>query len=177
MLRLRSARVNKGPIRRRPGAALVRRRARVARLAASNNNVPFLGGGYSGAFASNGCWYERHDLKFDHIEKTSCETEYFFKHYLTGTSTPVWEPLQLKRQLYFVGYPDNAMLNMYMRDGMIPIDPTAGLNEGGTTTTGSCTEACPKYSTTSLVGACCSCNGVNRPFVRSSFSANYYQCK
>jgi len=40
----------------------------------------------------------------------------------------------------------------------------------------SCANACTAYSTVSLVGVCCVCNGVQKTFVRSVFNRNTYLC-
>jgi hypothetical protein len=69
------------------------------------------------------------------------------------------------------------MLNYYMRDGKVSVDPTYGLNEGTTSTAGSCDVACTKFSTSDLSGQCCSCNGATMKFARSAFNASTYLCK
>lgn len=132
---------------------------------------------YWGEFSTNGCWVENHDLWYDHAEPGSCDTKFFFWRNKAGTNQGLNNPERLQHQLHFAGYPENRMLNFYQRDWQVSVDPTAGLTEGGLTTTGSCSAACTKYSSTSLIGQCCSCNGMNKTYVRSSFSYNYYQCK
>ena len=57
------------------------------------------------------------------------------------------------------------------------LDPTVGLTEGSSTSSGSCTAACSQYSTSSLLGSCCQCNGVTKAFSRSPFSPEMYLCK
>jgi hypothetical protein len=74
----------------------------------------------------------------------------------------------LNDNLTFLGYPENRMLNFYLRDGQASVDPTIGLTEGGTTTAGSCTASCSMYSATSATsatGQCCVCDGVTKTFL------------
>ena len=60
---------------------------------------------------------------------------------------------------------------------VISIDPTLGLNERGSTSTGSCTAACTKLSTSAATaGQCCSCNNTTRKFVKASWSAYTFIC-
>jgi hypothetical protein len=59
----------------------------------------------------------------------------------------------------------------------VAIDPTYGLNDEDTTSSGSCTAACTKITTTNIAGACCSCNSVQKTFKRSSFNVNTYLCQ
>jgi len=86
-------------------------------------------------------------------------------------------PQRLNYQLYFVGYPDNQYLNFRNYGSNVVIDPTIGLTEANTTSSGSCAAVCSKYSTYSLTGQCCSCNGYMKTFSRSPFSADIYLCK
>ncbi|HYO93727.1 MAG TPA: hypothetical protein VER33_04410 [Polyangiaceae bacterium] len=123
------------------------------------------------------CPVETHDLKFSSKTPGSCDTDFWFHAYKMGTTTALQYPAQLKNQLLWAGYPDNPYLAFAVRGDDVKIDPTAGLIDGDMTTTGSCSAACTKYSATSLIGQCCSCNGLNKTFSRSAFSYNYYQCK
>jgi hypothetical protein len=86
-------------------------------------------------------------------------------------------PDRLQYQLYFTGYPNNPFLNYRQSGGDVVVDPTVGLTEGSSTTSGSCSAVCSQYNTTSLVGNCCSCNGVTKTFSRSPFSPDIYICR
>jgi hypothetical protein len=127
------------------------------------------------------CNAKHWDLKFHSWSRGSCFVEYFFDAYKQYSTTKITRQSDLEQyganNMVFLGYPENKMLNFYVRGEHISIDPTAGLNEGGTTTTGSCTIACTKYSTRDLTGTCCSCDGVNKRYQRASFSPYYYLCR
>ncbi len=84
---------------------------------------------------------------------------------------------KLKNKLKFVGYPSNKMLNFYVRDGQVSVDPTYGLNPDVTTTVGSCDAACTKFSSSDVSGKCCSCNGLTKKYVRSTFNTTLYLCQ
>lgn len=127
---------------------------------------------------SKTCTQASHDLKYTNWEFGSCEVKYFYDVYQSGkriTDTKMLDAL--KNGLVFLGYPENKMLNFYVRNGQVSVDPTGGLNEGGTTSAGSCTVACVKYSSSSLSGKCCYCNGRKGTYARSSFNAFYYLCR
>ncbi len=129
--------------------------------------------------SSGACTAPAHDLKYDHVEDGSCDKKYFFAPLKEGTTT--WlsstSANELSKKLRFVGYPTNKMLNFYLRDGKVSVDPTYGLNPGTTTTSGSCDAACTKFSTTDVSGRCCSCSGATKKYVRSTFNANTYLCQ
>jgi hypothetical protein len=123
------------------------------------------------------CPVEYHDLKFSSKTPGACDTDFWFHAYKMGTTSPLQYPAQLKNQLLWAGYPENPYLAFTVRGDDVKVDPTAGLIDGDMTVTGSCSAACTKYSGGSLIGQCCSCNGMNKTFSRSAFSYNYYQCK
>jgi hypothetical protein len=128
--------------------------------------------------SSGACNAPAHDLKYDHVEDGSCDKKYFFTPLKEGTSTILGSSsaAELSKKLRFVGYPSNKMLNFYMRDAKVSIDPTYGLNPGTTTTAGSCDAACTKFSTSSIAGDCCSCNGSVKSYTRSAFNTSLYLC-
>lgn len=126
------------------------------------------------------CPQEAYDLRYTNWEFGSCDVKYFYDVLVKDKTTRVTDSTKLdglKDNLVFLGYPENKMLNFYVRRGQVSIDPTGGLNEGGVTTSGSCTIGCTKYSKTNISGMCCSCNGALKKYTRSSFSAYYYLCK
>jgi hypothetical protein len=130
--------------------------------------------------AAGTCPQPTYDLVPASWEFGSCDVKYFFNVYEQGTSTKVTDTAKLtnlENNLIFLGYPENKMLNFYIRNGQPSVDPTGGLNEGGTTTSGSCTVACSKFSATNIAGQCCSCDGVNRAFAKSTFSSYMYLCQ
>jgi hypothetical protein len=86
-------------------------------------------------------------------------------------------PNQLKNELKFADS-QNPYINFTdLGYGKVSIDPTYGLNDDGTTSTGSCTAACTKISTTSVAGQCCSCAGVTKGFVKSAWSSTTFLCQ
>jgi hypothetical protein len=131
---------------------------------------------YQGAYTTNGCWVEAHDLWFWKKAPGTCATDNYFWANLAGTSNTLNNPERLAYQLYFAGYPDNPYLNFRNNGSNVVVDPTVGLTEANTATQGSCIAACAQYSTTSLTGSCCSCNGVTKNYSRSAFSMDMYLC-
>ncbi|HYO93204.1 MAG TPA: RICIN domain-containing protein [Polyangiaceae bacterium] len=127
---------------------------------------------------------EPHRLTFAYkTADATCGEHNYWYNILRPNGQSLEAPQDTWVQLIFAGGKQSAtgadvnpFIAQQTQGNLVAIDPTAGLNEGDTTTTGSCSVACTKYSTTSLVGACCSCNGMNKKYVRSAFSAVYYQC-
>jgi hypothetical protein len=130
--------------------------------------------------ANDTCHQEADDLVFSNTEFGSCGVKAFFDVYKSYTTTKITDTTSLNNlndNLTFLGYPENRMINFYLRDGQASVDPTIGLTEGGTTTSGSCTASCTMYSATSATGQCCVCDGVTKTFSRSPFSPSMYLCK
>jgi len=71
----------------------------------------------------------------------------------------------------------NPFIAQKVNGSQVAIDPTYGLNDSGTTTTGSCAASCLKISTSSVAGQCCACNSVNSKFVKSAWSATTFVCQ
>ena len=118
------------------------------------------------------------DLRYHHVESGSCDKKFFFDPFYMGTTNRMSATDQdrLKNKLKFVGYPSNKMLNFYLRDGRVSVDPTYGLNEGVTETAGSCDIAATKFSSVDITGKCCSVSGATKKYTRSPFSASIYLC-
>jgi hypothetical protein len=129
-----------------------------------------------GGTGATNCTAEQHKLTFKSQQAGSCDTIFTFDA-KTPTGGTLTAPAQLKNKLIFVGGTSNPFLAFSSTGTTVSIDPTYGLNEGGTTTTGSCTAACTKLSATSIAGACCSCAGVTRQFVKSAWSATTFLCQ
>jgi hypothetical protein len=129
---------------------------------------------------NNSCPQEAYDLQYTNWEWGSCDVKYFFNVYHQGSSTRITDSGRLNGladNLVFLGYPENRMLNFYIRNGQVSVDPTGGLNDGGTAMSGSCTVACSKFSAWDVSGQCCSCNGSARRYRRSPFSSYMYLCQ
>jgi hypothetical protein len=98
--------------------------------------------------------------------------------------TPLEDPADTYVQLIFAGgkaTPTGSDVNPYIAQqvngNQVAIDPTYGLNESGTTSTGSCSASCVMVSSTSIAGKCCSCSGLTKSFVKSTWNASTYLCK
>jgi hypothetical protein len=121
------------------------------------------------------CPVEEHVLAFQKAEKGGCDTNFFFK--ASGTNgQPLKYPAQLKNKLLWADR-TNQYIGFQATGDVVSIDPTYGLNEAGSTTTGSCTAACTKVSASDSVGACCSCNGATKKFAKSAWSTTTYICQ
>lgn len=127
------------------------------------------------------CPTEYHQLTLTGIAPGACDKIFTFKATAPDGSL-LKEPSQLKNQLVFLGYNPNATVsNPYLAfqstASTVSIDPTVGLNEGDATSSGSCAAACTMISSASVVGQCCSCNGVYHGYSRSAWSPSTYLCK
>jgi hypothetical protein len=107
-----------------------------------------------------------------------CGPHYKFNVAFAATTTnPKPLPGQLKSTLAFADHMNGWVDFRDLGNNVVAIDPTYGLNDEDTTSTGSCTAACTKVSTTNIAGSCCSCGGVNKTFKRSAFSTSVYLCQ
>lgn len=127
---------------------------------------------------------EPHRLRFSHTTNDAACGEYNFWY---DIAQPNGQPLKAPQdnfvQLIFAGGKTtltgadiNPFIAQQVSGNRVAIDPTYGLNEGAATTVGSCSASCTKYSPVSAIGQCCSCNGVNKKYVRSLFNAAMYLC-
>jgi hypothetical protein len=129
-----------------------------------------------GGTGAQNCTAEQHKLTFKSSTPGACDTLFTFDA-KTPAGGNLVNPAQLKNKLMFVGYPSNPFLAFSSTGTTVTIDPTFGLNEGGTTTTGGCTAACTKVSSGNIAGQCCSCAGKNLKYVKSTFSGTMYLCQ
>jgi hypothetical protein len=128
---------------------------------------------------------EPHRLTFSHTTDDAACGEYNFWYDIAQPNGgSLRSPADSFVQLIFVGGketlngPDvNPFIAQQVSGDLVAIDPTYGLNEGATTTAGSCAAACMKISSTDLTGQCCSCNGLSKTFKRSTFSTTTYLCQ
>jgi hypothetical protein len=129
-----------------------------------------------GGTGATNCTAEQHKLTFKSAQAGACDTIFTFdaKNTSGGNLTA---PAQLKNKLMYVGYPSNPFLSFSSTGTTVSIDPTYGLNDDGTTSTGACSAACTKISTASVAGACCSCNGATKKYVKSAWSAATFLCQ
>jgi hypothetical protein len=122
------------------------------------------------------CPVEEHVLTFQRSEKGGCDTNFFFVA-RTPDGQPLQHPGQLKNKLLWTDR-TNPYIGFQSVGEVVSIDPTFGLNERGSTTTGACTAACARIAATAdLEGDCCSCNGVAKSFTRSAWSTTTFLCQ
>ncbi len=121
------------------------------------------------------CPAEQHTLTFQKSEKGGCDTNYFFV--AKGTDgTALKYPAQLKNKLLWADK-TNPYVAFQSVGEVVSVDPTYGLNEAGSTSTGACTAACTKITASNVAGACCSCAGTTKKFARSAWSATTFICQ
>lgn len=94
-----------------------------------------------------------------------------------STTTPKPVPAQLKWSLAFADVTNGWVDFRDLGNNMVAVDPTYGLNDEDTTSTGTCSVTCTKISTTNIAGSCCSCAGLTKTMKRSPFNANIYLCQ
>jgi len=125
------------------------------------------------------CPVDFHDLKFHHTATGPCGTRYYYDAFEMNTTTPLTaeHANRFSNQLLFLGHPTNPFLAYSVEADRASVDPTYGLDDTGTTSTGSCAAACTMISVTSRLGACCSCNGMTKRFARSAWNSNTYLCQ
>jgi hypothetical protein len=125
----------------------------------------------------NKCPKELHKLvPVGAVSLGGCGMHYKFQVTKDTGATLVY-PAQLKWKLTFADQANGWVDFRNMGGGYVAVDPTYGLNEDGTTSSGSCTAACTKVSTTDLSTQCCSCSGVNKKFVKATWSATTFLCQ
>jgi hypothetical protein len=120
------------------------------------------------------CPVEEHTLTFQRSEKGGCDTNYFFVARKPDGS-PLQFPAQLKNKLLWADR-TNPYIGFQSVGEVVSIDPTYGLNEEGSTTTGACHAACVKVGREDVSGDCCTCAGANRTFKRALWNASTYIC-
>jgi hypothetical protein len=120
------------------------------------------------------CPAEDHKLRFLYSSSGSCDVEFWFEA-TTPSGGALSYPHQLANKLLWVDR-YNPYVDFQSSGNKVAIDPTYGLNEDGTTSSGSCMAACTKVTAASVAGQCCTCGGTKK-FARSAFNASIYLCK
>lgn len=117
-----------------------------------------------------------HRFELISSEKGGCDQFYWFNVTSpSGGAVSSFLTSTLEQKLTWVGGNNNPYIQFESNGSMVGIDPTYGLNEAGSTSSGSCTAACVKMSSTNITGSCCSCNGTKK-FARSAWSPTTYIC-
>ena len=126
---------------------------------------------------NNSCTKEQNVLKYVSAAKGGCDTNFTFS--VKGTTGAALRyPNQLKNELKFADSSNPYINFQNLGNGNISIDPTYGLDDDGTSSTGSCMAACTKISVSSnYAGACCSCGGATKKFAKSPVNAITYLCQ
>lgn len=124
---------------------------------------------------TSNCPVEEHTLTFQRSEKGGCDTNFFFVA-RKPDGQPLQYPAQLKNKLLWADR-TNQYVGFQSVGEVVSIDPTFGLNERGSTTTGTCSAACVKIGSATLAGDCCSCGGQNRSYVRSAWNTRTFICQ
>lgn len=148
--------------------------------------------------AADGSWYdhrllritpviagEPHRLVFSNITNDApCGDAYYWYDIAQPNLQPLHSPADSFVQLIFVGGKQtatgadlNPFISQQVNGNLVAIDPTYGLNDSSSTSTGACTATCVKSSSASLAGQCCSCNGVTKAFAKSAWNASTYLCQ
>jgi hypothetical protein len=122
------------------------------------------------------CPKEEHVLTFQKSSKGSCDTNFFFKA-TKPNGQPLTYPNQLKNKLKFADFTNPYINFQNLGGGVVSVDPTYGLNEDNTTSSGACTAACTKVAIANVAGQCCSCGGANKKYAKASWSAVTYLCQ
>lgn len=125
----------------------------------------------------NKCPKELHKLTLvGPVSLGGCGVHYKFA-VAKDTGATLLYPGQLKWKLTFADQANGWVDFRNLGGGFVAIDPTYGLNDDTTTSSGSCAAACTKISTTDITGQCCSCSGVSKKFARSAWSATTFLCQ
>lgn len=121
------------------------------------------------------CPVEEHTLTFQRSEKGGCDTNYFFVA-KKPDGTALKYPGQLKNKLLFADRV-NPYIGFQNVGEVVSIDPTYGLNEEGSATSGTCSAACVRISRSDLNGDCCSCLGATRTYKKAPWNGSTYICQ
>jgi hypothetical protein len=121
------------------------------------------------------CTTEQNVLKYLSATAGGCDMNFTFS--AKGTNgQPLQYINQLKNELKFADSANPYINFTHLGNGNISIDPTYGLDDTGTSSTGSCSAACTKISTTSVAGGCCSCGGLTKKYTKAAWNAATFLC-
>lgn len=123
----------------------------------------------------NACRPPDHEFRFLRSEPGSCDMNFWFE-VRTPAGALLSSVSRLQESLIWVDEEDNSYIKFQTNGSNIAIDPTYGLNDTGSTTTGSCSAACTKITSQNVAGQCCSCNGTKK-YARSLWSPTTYLCQ
>jgi hypothetical protein len=121
------------------------------------------------------CPVEEHTLTFLRSEKGGCDTNFFFRAQSANGESLAY-PAQLKNKLLWVDRA-NPYIGFRSDGDEVSIDPTYGLNEDSSITSGACSPMCARISRSNVAGQCCACNGATRSFSRAAWNASTFLCQ
>ena len=127
---------------------------------------------------------EPHKLRFNHKEPGGPCGDYHWYDVTAPNGTTLRDASSTYVQLVFAGGKQtksgtdiNPFIAQKVSGNQVAIDPTLGLNDTTSTSSGSCGASCLKVSTANVAGQCCSCNGASMKLARSSWSAVTFVCQ
>ncbi|HTV22819.1 MAG TPA: RICIN domain-containing protein [Polyangiaceae bacterium] len=127
---------------------------------------------------------EPHRLVYSHTTKNGPCGDYDWYDISQPNGLSLDDPTSTWVQLIFAGGKQSskgADVNPYIAQqvsgDLVAIDPTSGLNASNATSTGSCTAACVKVSTSNVAGSCCSCQGKTAKFAKATWNASTFICQ
>jgi hypothetical protein len=123
---------------------------------------------------NSNCPVEEHKLTFQRAEKGGCDTNFFFLA-TQPNGQALKFPAQLKNKLMWVDS-QNPYIGFQSSGSVVSIDPTFGLNEANTTSTGACYQACTRISSSNVAGLCCSCANASRKFSKAPWNGTTFLC-
>ena len=121
------------------------------------------------------CPVEEHQLIFQRSEKGGCDTNFYFVAKAPNGKALKY-PAQLKNKLLWADR-HNPYIGFQSVGEVVSIDPTYGLNEARSASSGTCSAACTKISTSNVAGQCCTCNGKTRKYAKSAWSSRTFLCR
>lgn len=127
---------------------------------------------------------EPHRLTYNRKEAGGPCGNYYWFDIKQPNGVALAKPADSYVQLIFAGgkkTPSGADVNPFIAQkvsgNQVAIDPTYGLNEGSSASSGSCSSSCVKVSSGNVAGQCCSCNSKKSKLARSAWNAMTYLCQ
>jgi hypothetical protein len=127
---------------------------------------------------------EPHRLAYSHTTQDGLCGQYDWFDITQPNGVVLDDPGSSYVQLIFAGGKQtatgadvNPYIGQQVSGDQVAIDPTYGLTDDHSTSSGVCTASCVKISGLNVAGQCCSCNAVTKKFVRSAWSTTTYLCQ
>ncbi len=127
---------------------------------------------------------EPHRLRYNRKEAGGPCGNYYWYDITEPNGQTLNDPASTWIQLIFAGGKQtktgadiNPFIAQKVSGSQVAIDPTYGLNDSSSTSTGTCSVGCLKVSTANVAGQCCSCSGRSKKFARSAWSSTTFVCQ